>query len=204
MLRTNLGLDSCQGRILLVSSPGEKEGKTTVAANLARAVAMQGRKVLLIDGDLRNPHIAAAFSMAEAEGLSGFLTGKNEPWSYIKQVDGVDIFPAGAATIKSAELLSSPRMKALLEKARQTYDVVIVDSSPIIGCADTIILAKEVDEVLLVVQSRTSKMELIRDSKQTLETTGVRVVGFVFTNVEPKECKYLQYPLENRPQVQEE
>jgi capsular exopolysaccharide synthesis family protein len=201
MLRTNLGLDSSRGQVLLISSPSEEEGKTTIATNLARAVALQGRRVLLIDGNLRKPGIAAAFGLTKADGLSEFLIGENEPQDYITQADGVDILPVGSASTKSAEMLSSPRMKALLEKARQTYDVIIMDSAPVIGCADTRILAKEVDEALLVIQSRTSKLELVRDTKQALETTGVRVAGFVLTMVEPKECQYLPYHSGKKLQV---
>ena len=194
MLRTNLGLDSCEGKVLLVSSPGENEGKTTIAANLARAVALLGRRVLIIDGNLRKPYIAAAFGLAGAKGISELLTGKNEPWSHLIRADGVDILPAGAASAMSAEILSSSQMKALLKKARQSYDIVIVDSAPLMGCTDTRILAKEVDEVLLVLQSRASDTQLAKESKQVLETMGVRVTGFVLNMVGPKECKYLPYP----------
>jgi capsular exopolysaccharide synthesis family protein len=189
MLRTNLGLDSYRGQVLLVSSPEEKEGKTTVAANLARVVALQSRRVLLIDGNLRKPDVAAAFDLAETEGLSEFLTRENEPWDYITQADGVDILPSGAASAKSAEMLSSPRMKELLEKAKQTYDVVIVDSAPVIGYADTRILAKEINEALLVLQTDASKLDLAKDSTQVLETMGARVVGFALNKIGTQEHK---------------
>jgi capsular exopolysaccharide synthesis family protein len=202
MLRTNLGLDSCPGKVLLISSPEGKEGKTTVAANLARVVALQGRRVLLIDGSLRKPDIAAAFGLPEAEGLPEFLTDGNELSDYITQAEGVDILPSGTASEKSAEMLSSPRMKALLGKARQIYDVVIVDSAPIVGCADTRILAREVDEVLLVLQPDVSKLGLAKESRQTLEAIGVRVIGFALNKVPPKECESLPLPLAKKPQVQ--
>ncbi len=202
MLRTNLGLDSYQGQVLLVSSPEEKEGKTTVAANLARVVALQGRKVLLIDGSLRKPDVAAAFGLTEAEGLSDSLTRESEPWDHIIQADGVDILPAGTASAKSAELLSSPQMKALLEKAKQTYDVVIVDSAPVMGYADTRILAKEVSEALLVLQPDTSRLDLVKDSWQALVSMGVRVVGFALNKVGAKELKYFYPVVDNKSQVQ--
>ncbi|MFC2071549.1 polysaccharide biosynthesis tyrosine autokinase [Chloroflexota bacterium] len=183
MLRTNLGLDFYRGQALLVSSPEEKEGKTTVAANLARVVALQGRKVLLIDGNLRKPDVAMAFGLEEAKGLSEFVASANEPWDYVTRADGVDILPSGAASEQSTEMLSSPKIQALLEKAKQTYDVVIVDSAPVIGCADTKILAMDVDEALLVLQSDTSRLDLARESRKTLETMEVRVVGFVLNKI---------------------
>ncbi len=201
MLRTNLGLDSSQGQILLISSPEEQEGKTTVAANLARVVALQGRKVLLIDGNLRKPDIASVFGLSETDGLFKFLNGENELRDCITQVENVDILPSQAASDRSAEMLSSTRMKVLLEKARQMYDVVIVDSAPIMGCVDARILAREVDKVLLVFQQGTSKLELMTESKQVLETMGVKVPGFVFNRVNPKECKYLPQPVDKKPKV---
>lgn len=190
MLRTNLGLDSYEGQILLISSPDEKEGKTTVAANLARVVALQGRSVLLIDGSLRKPDIAAVFSLAESYGLSGFLTGEKEPWDYIVKADGIDILASGTASAESAEILSSIRMTELLQKARQTYDVVIVDSAPVLGYADTKILARMVDEVLLVLEPDVSRLDLAKDSKQTLEAMGVKVVGFALNKVKLGKYKY--------------
>ena len=181
----------------------EKEGKTTVAANLARVVALQGRRVLLIDGSLRKPDIGAAFGLPEAEGLSEFLADGNELSGYITQADGVDILLSKATAEKSAEMLSSPRMKELLEKARETYDVVIVDSAPVTGCADTRILAKEADEILLILQPDVSKLDLAKDSKQMLEAIGVRVAGFALNKVPPKECEFLPLPVANKPQVQD-
>jgi succinoglycan biosynthesis transport protein ExoP len=203
ILRTNLGLDSCPGKVLLISSPEAKEGKTTVAANLARVVALQGRRVLLIDGNLRKPDIAAAFGLPEAEGLPEFLKDGNELSDYITQADGVDILLSGAASAESAEMLSSPRMKALLEKAKKTYDVVIVDSAPMIGCADTRILAGEVDEVLLVLQPDISKLDLTKDSRQTLEAMGARVVGFALNKVPSNKCESIPLPAVKKPQEQD-
>jgi len=203
MLRTNLGLDSCSGKVLLVSSPEEKEGKTTVASNLARVVALQGRKVLLVDGNLRKPDVAGAFGLSKVEGLIDFLANGNELSDYIAQAEGVDILASGVASAASAELLSSAPMKALLKKARQTYDVIIIDSAPIIGCADTRILAREADEVLLVLQTDVSKLDLTKDSKQTLEAIGVRVSGFALNKVPPKECEFIPFPAINKPQVQD-
>ena len=190
ILRTNLGLDSYEGQILLISSPDEKEGKTTVAANLARVVALQGRSVLLIDGSLRKPNIAAAFSLAESNGLSEFLTGKKEPWDYVDRAEDVDILTSSSASAESTEILSSPRMTELIQKARQTYDVVIIDSSPVLGYADTKIIARMVDEALLVMQPDVSRLNLARDSMQALQTMGVKVVGFALNKVKASKHKF--------------
>jgi len=183
LLRTNLGLDSAHGKILLVTSPVAGEGKTVVAANLARVVALQGRKVLLIDGNLHHPGIATLFGLKKVEGLSRILTGGDEEKNYINKVEGVDILAAGVASSQSTELFSSPRFKTMLEKYRQDYDVIIVDSAPVLGWTDTKILGKEADSVLLVLQPDTSKIELAMESKQTLESVNAHVEGFILNGV---------------------
>jgi succinoglycan biosynthesis transport protein ExoP len=187
-LRTNLDIDSAKGKVLLVTSPEEREGKTSIAANLARVVALQDRKVLLIDGNLRHPGVAAVFGLGEGKGLTELLTHADDGKNYLTKVDGVDILPAGAVSTQSAELFSSPRMKALIEKSRQNYDIVIMDSAPVIEWTDTRILAKNADGALIVLLQNVSKMSLATESKQALESIGIHVEGFVLNciNLEQK------------------
>jgi capsular exopolysaccharide synthesis family protein len=201
LLRTNLAIDSSRSQALLVTSASESEGKTTVAANLARVVALQGRRVLLVDANLRQPGLAEAFDLKATEGLSEFLKGNREPWDYITQADGVDVIPSGTASVTSAEMLSSPRMKMLLENAREMFDVVILDSAPVMGCADARILARQVDRILMVVRKDSSNLDLVKASVSALEAAGARLSGFVLNNAEPRDCKYLPPPhLEDRPE----
>jgi protein-tyrosine kinase len=185
LLRTNLGLDCAHGKVLLVSSPQAGEGKTTVAVNLAMVVALQGMKVLLIDGNLRHPDIAAILDLADGEGLSEFLTREDEEKSYIIEAENVYILPGGTPSVISAEILSSPRLKELLEKARQNYDVIIIDSAAVMDWADTRILARNADGVLIVLHSNHSNLDLARESKQVLESVGAHVEGFVLSDTAP-------------------
>ncbi len=179
LLRTNLGLDSAHGKVLLISSPQAGEGKTAVAVNLAMVVALQGMKVLLIDGNLRHPGIAAVFDLAENGGLSELLTREDGDRSYIVQAEGVHILPGGASSIISAEILSSPRLKELLSKAKQTYDIIIIDSAGVMEWADTRILARNADGVLMVLRTDHSNLDMARESKRVLEAVGAHVEGFV-------------------------
>jgi capsular exopolysaccharide synthesis family protein len=194
MLRTNLAIDSTRGLALLVTSASEREGKTTVAANLARVIALQGRRVLLIDGNLRQPGLAEAFDLNVGEGMAEYLKGTQDPWDYIAQADGVNIITSGTASVTSAEMLSSPRMKTLLESAKEMFDIVILDSAPVMGCADTRILARDVDIVMLVVKADSSKLDLVKASKEALEAMGARVTGFVLNKADDRECRYLPPP----------
>jgi capsular exopolysaccharide synthesis family protein len=179
LLRTNLGLDAIRGKVLLVSSPQAREGKTAVAVNLAMAVALQGMKVLLIDGNLRHPGIAALFDLAEGGGLSEFLTREEGDQNYIVQAEGVYLLPGGTPSIISAEILSSPRLRELLNQARKSYDIIIIDSAAVMEWADTRILAKNVDGVLMVLHANHSNLDLARESKRVLEAVGAHVEGFV-------------------------
>jgi capsular exopolysaccharide synthesis family protein len=182
LLRTNLGLDATHGKIILVTSPEEHEGKTTVAANLALVVALQGRKTLLIDGNLHHPGIANLFGLTEVKSLSEVMN-EDKDKGKMTNAQGVDIIAGGAVSVQSAELFSSPRFKTLLAKYRQDYDVIIVDSAPVIGSADTKILARDADSVLLVLRPDTSKIDLAIESKQTLESVNAHVAGFILNGV---------------------
>jgi capsular exopolysaccharide synthesis family protein len=180
LLRTNLGLDSAKGKIVLVTSPQSGEGKTIVAANLARAVALLGRKVLLIDANLHHPDVATAFGLAEdGNGLSELLTRGDEVKNYITESHDVFIIRGGKPSTTSAELFASPRLKALLETSRQYYDVVIIDSAPIMEWTDTRVLARNVDGVVMVLQNNSSNLDLARESQQALAAAGVNLEGFV-------------------------
>jgi Mrp family chromosome partitioning ATPase len=212
ILRTNLRLDSSKGKIILITSPQEKEGKTTVAANLARAVALQGRKTLLIDGDVVSlrPGIPRNFGLLTADklvqqgeienltagndiaGNNIFQDSHNSVTSLarlissgdglsasIAQKDGVDIISLGKI-VSSSETTSSPRMKEFMLEAKKLYDVLIIDGSPILGSADTLILAGQADEVLLVLRKEVSNLQLANESKNVLESTGARLAGFVW------------------------
>jgi Mrp family chromosome partitioning ATPase len=98
-------------------------------------------------------------------------------------------------------MLSSPRMKMLLENAREMFDVVILDSAPVMGCADARILARQVDRILMVVRKDSSNLDLVKASVSALEAAGARLSGFVLNNAEPRDCKYLPPPhLEDRPE----
>jgi Mrp family chromosome partitioning ATPase len=211
ILRTNLGLDSQSGKVLLITSPKEQEGKTMVAANLARVVALQGRKVLLVDSDtvsaksgmsqvfklLKISEITKSSSEIDSEKtdeddrLSRINSGAPEPasltelvtrndgmWGYANNEDSVDIISLGRVS-NPVEITSSPRMEDFITKSRRLYDVVIFDGPPVIGHADTRILAKQMDEVLLVLRKDVSRLDLAKESKAALETVGSNVSGFV-------------------------
>jgi capsular exopolysaccharide synthesis family protein len=196
-LRTNLVfLDTVnQVKTLVVTSSLPGEGKTTTAANLAIAFAREGRRVLLIDGDLRRPRLHQIF---DAEGAAGFidvLLGRvngsgPEP---ARPIEGLDFLPRGEYDARAAEVLTGSRMKALIEGFRDTYDVIIFDTAPILLASEASVLAALADGVLLVVRAGTSKHQSVREALQQLRAVRANVVGFVLNDPEAVAVRENEY-----------
>jgi polysaccharide biosynthesis transport protein len=166
-LRTSVLLDSggALPRILLVTSSTPDEGKTTVSTNLAISMAMLGRRVLLVDADVRRPSLHRVFGVARPHGLTEQLEG-TMPWqqSVRREVSpGVDLITAGAHTDGPPDLFSSPALQSWLEEVSAAYDLVVIDAPALyINMPDARILAHAADGVLLVVRSGSTSRDLVR------------------------------------------
>jgi len=142
---------------LLVSSTQPGEGKTTIASNLAIALAQVGQRVLLVDADLRSPSLHRLFGAQENLGLVSCLAG-HQDWRTVVRPSGspgLDILFCGPIPPNPSELLSSRSMGALIRSAREQYEFIILDSAPMLALADSRILATQVSGVLLVVKNAT-------------------------------------------------
>jgi polysaccharide biosynthesis transport protein len=174
-LRTSLLLSNLGSipRVILVTSSLPREGKTTVSANLAVVTAQTGRKVLLVDGDLREPAIAKMFKLESEAGLSTLLSGAkttDEVLISVHQLANLSILPAGVVPAQPAELLGSDAMKNFLIRWRNEFDHVIIDTPPCLSFTDAVLLSREVDGVLLVARwGQTSKAALRRASDLLLQ-----------------------------------
>ncbi|MGF9816604.1 CpsD/CapB family tyrosine-protein kinase [Brevibacillus agri] len=184
-LKLNI-LFSTQGQKLqtiLVSSPGASEGKTVTAANLSLMMAKDRRKTVLIDFDLRNPRIHFTFEMPNLYGVSSYMSGMCQ-FSDIVQDSGVphlSIITAGPIPHSPAELLGTPRLLELLERLRNNFDVVIVDSPPLI-VSDAMVLARETDGCVLVVDASKTKRDPAVRAVEQLKTAGANLLGVVLNN----------------------
>jgi polysaccharide biosynthesis transport protein len=170
---------------LVVSSSQPGEGKTTVSVNLALSLARLGKRVLLVDTDLRRPSIHRAFQVSGAIGLANYLEGRVVLDQIVRQgADGaIDLIVAGRSDLQPTELLSSPRLERLLASAREEYDFVILDSPALlINAADTRILAPHTDGVVLVVRSRTTP----RENLVALMDQTPNVIGLVVNDVDTR------------------
>ena len=167
-----------------VTSPLKHDGKTTVAVNLALALALGGdEQVLLIDADLRNPDVHKYFDVPRAPGLTDYMTaGANGNLSsYVKETSypGLRIIPGGSASDRAEELLGKERMKSLMEQLRTVYPdhQLIIDSPPVLATSDPLVLAREVAGVLMVIRAGRTRREYLRKAVETLNSP--KLMGFV-------------------------
>src|SRR4051812_1336311 len=186
-LRNSILLTDFDRRIrsLLVTSSSPSEGKSTTAANLALAHAQQGRRTLLIDGDLRRPSIHRRFDISPTIGLSNVL-GSGVPWrSVLVRKEGLpdlDILPVGPPSRRAADLVGS-RLAAILEEAASEYDLVVLDSPPLLGFPEPLQMAATVDGVIVVAVAGRTNRKALGSAINTLKRLRANIVGIVLNEV---------------------
>lgn len=196
-VRTNLQFASVDDELktMLVTSPGPGAGKSITTANLAVVYAQQGKKVLLIDADMRKPTVHYTFRLDNLSGLSNILVGESTLAESTSKtdVDNLDIIACGPIPPNPSELLGSKKMQALLEEASQNYDVVIFDTPPVLAVTDAQILANIVDGSLLVVRSNNTENEDALKAKEALEPAKAKLLGAILNDREKKASNYHYY-----------
>ncbi|MHB9863782.1 tyrosine-protein kinase domain-containing protein [Streptomyces sp. YIM S03343] len=183
-LRTNLQFSQVDDRprIIVVTSSVPGEGKTNTAVNLALSLAEAGVTTCLVDADLRRPCVAPAFGLVQDAGLTTVLIGRAGIEDVMQQAPGhLAVLTSGAVPPNPTELLASARMAEVLRELADTYEVVIVDTAPLLPVADTVGLASLAQGALLVVRAASTRREQIRTAAQSLDQVGVRVLGTVFS-----------------------
>jgi len=193
LLRTNIryaGVDQPL-RCLLVTSPMTAEGKSLVVANLAVVMAQAGLEVALVDADLRRPRQHQLFELCPRGGLAGsLLKGSTEGYLQPTGIERLALLPAGDRPPNPAELLSSHRMRDLLQELAGQIDMVLIDSPPILPVADTVGLAREVDGVLLVIQAGSTRRVALQQAVEALERVGANLIGVVINAVPVRWRRY--------------
>lgn len=183
-IRTNLQFSAepaRRQRSLLVSSPRPDEGKTTVACNLALAVAQSGRRVLLVDANFYRPRIHQIFESAPTKGLSNVLLSDGSLSSCVMQttVPMLEVLGSGPPPLNPVEVLGSEACRAFLEEATSRYDQVIIDSAPILLANDAVVLGPAVDGVILVIRANRGSRGVARRACTLLGDVGAHVLGAV-------------------------
>ena len=180
-------------QVLLVTSAYANEGKTTAASNLAISFATTGRNVLLIDADLRRPSLDKIHGLDRMRGLSHLLLHNSMPLHRPVQhsrIDNLDVITAGPDVPNPAELLSSPRLAALLEKARQFYDIIVVDSPPLLAVADSKLIGAVVDGIILTVRAWMLDHRDAEQSVELLRNLETPILGLLVNGINPREGGY--------------
>jgi capsular exopolysaccharide synthesis family protein len=186
VLRTALQYSSAgqPPKVIVITSCLPKEGKSTVAANLAASYALRGDRVLLIDADLKAPVIHKTFEKSREPGLSDILTGQKLPEAAIMPsgVDNLDLLTAGPATPSPADLLESKSMHDLLARLRGEYSLIVVDSAPIFGMADTLVLSRATDGICLLVNRGETPNDVLQKVARQLFQLESRILGVIYND----------------------
>jgi capsular exopolysaccharide synthesis family protein len=170
----------------MLTSPGINEGKTSTLANLGVVFAQAGERVVLVSGDLRRPRIGDFFGIDEQVGLTSVLLGQQTLEQTLVSVPGfgqLTLLPAGPIPPNPAELLNSARLQEILTRLRHHYDLVLIDSPPILPVTDPAILARHADAILILAAAgQTGRADLHRAAEK-LDQAGAKVLGIVLNKV---------------------
>jgi capsular exopolysaccharide synthesis family protein len=186
-LRNTILLSDFEGRLrsIVITSAAPSEGKTTIAAHLAIANADRGQKTLLVDGDLRRPSLHAKFGITPREGLSNVLTGERLWQEVVVPVEGkpnLSLLPAGLGSHRAADLIG-PRLATLLDEFAKEYDLVFLDSPPLLGFAECLQMATAADGVLIVSRAGETKRKAVAEVISVLNRLRANIVGVVLNQV---------------------
>jgi protein-tyrosine kinase len=179
---------------LLVTSALPKEGKSFTAANLAQVMVRQhGRRVLLIDADLRGPRLHLMLGTTASPGLADYLQGRSDEFSIMQRgaMEGLFLIPSGHDISDPAELVGNGRLKFLLQRVEALFDWIIIDSPPAVPVSDASVLAKACDGVLMVVRSNATPVDMARRARE--EFPDEALVGVVLNGTTNEALPYSRY-----------
>lgn len=182
-------------KLIMVTSCEENSGKTSVVSNLAISLAQEGKRLLIVDCDLRKADLTKTFGLTTKDpGLIDFLTKDVNPKIYSRASKMIDILPTGGLTDESGTLLSSPKMKSLFAHlSRSNYDIIIFDTPPVTRVVDPLVLAQYITDVVLIVKPNHSLIETVRWGMQELRQANVKIKGILANAATIETSYYYKY-----------
>ena len=179
-------------RVFAVTSAGQQEGKSLTAVNLAVTLALNDKRVLLIDADMRKPRLHSIFGVQNKFGLSNLIGGSPDIALALKNTPAptLMVLPSGPVPPNPSELLGSTRMGKLLEVLRAKFDVVILDCTPLIAVTDATVLATKVDGVILVIKSGATRRKILQRAVKQLQDVQATIIGAVLNQVNVRNSSY--------------
>ncbi|MEH7095608.1 CpsD/CapB family tyrosine-protein kinase [Neobacillus vireti] len=196
-IRTNIQFSSVDNEVksLMVTSTGPGEGKSTTVANLAVVFAQQGKKVLLVDADLRKPTVHYTFNQTNTFGLTSVLTKQMSLEKAVADTDEKNLFvlTSGPIPPNPAELLSSKAMEQFYQDVLNLFDVVLFDTPPLLAVTDAQILANKCEGSILVVSSGKTEKDQVVKAKELLDSAQSKLLGVVLNNKKMKDTNYYYY-----------
>lgn len=197
ILRTNIELkrDLFKATTFTVVSANAGEGKTTTLCNLAYVFAQAGYSTLMIDADLRRPRLARYSELKSDVGLSNYLSGNVELKDVVFQTgcDNLYMLPSGPVPVDPSGLIGSHRMQTLLSEVSRRFDIVLIDSPPVLGVSDASLLVSKADATLLVLQPRKMPVKALLRAKSLVQNAGGQLMGLVMNNVDISGDTQYQY-----------
>jgi tyrosine-protein kinase Etk/Wzc len=187
-LRTNLAFARAKEemRVLVLTSPGPADGKSTTVANLAITFAQQGQRTLLVDGDLRRAVLDKMFKVPRSPGLTDVLVGRAQLSDVIhsSEIENLSVVGSGPFPPNPSELLGSPTMKEVLRRAQADFDIVLIDSPPLLAVTDAAVLSTIADGAILVIRVGSTAKAAVRRAIAQLQTVHGNIVGAVLNDVD--------------------
>jgi succinoglycan biosynthesis transport protein ExoP len=197
-LRTNIQYASVDRpiRTLLVTSPSPKDGKSTIATNLATVIAQSGRQVALFDADMRRPSLHSKLRLSNRVGLSDlFVQANGQLASSLREtkVPGLGLLTSGSLPPNPAELVGSEKMAEIMRQILTRVDIIVVDTPPVMAVTDAAVLAPRVDGVLLVLRPGATKIAAAKQTVETLARGGANILGVVLNGIGKRGARYYYY-----------
>ncbi|MFJ8064775.1 CpsD/CapB family tyrosine-protein kinase [Psychrobacillus sp. NPDC096426] len=197
-LRTNINfsMPDKELKTFLVTSSSPGEGKSTVAANTAVVFAQEGKKVLLVDTDMRKPTVHYTFHLTNTLGTSNLLTRQATVEEVVKtsEIENLDIITCGPIPPNPAELLSSQTMNNVIGEMKESYDIIIFDAPPVLSVADAQILSNKCEGTILVMNTGETEKGGVIKAKEALVSSQANIIGVVLNNFQlQKDHYYYQY-----------